>query len=447
MPLNIAMKHIIIDQNGRYRYRRRVPKSAVAFVGKSEFVKVLGKTESEALSNYGEVHRHCTHLFALAKDGVNAPSPLDQQERLIALLSKWDADPFSSGRSDDEIEWRNIHADNILGKYPQSKTTGQPIGVSNEDSILVGALLSGVNSEKPEVTITDAFTFYLKENALDNPFKLQKQLARFRRVESWLLKVIREDRALSGITKEDARKLRDARLASGVSISTVRREFNDIKAVFNCAISELDVVMSNPFVRLKMPRETVSRQKKREPLDAKVIEAVYRDLRDNRLLLQVWTLLDLTGARLAEIAGLRCKDFILDADIPHILIRPSADRSLKNSWSERDVPLVVEALNIAHDIVSKGPSEGYAFGKYGPVKAHNNLGVALAKRIRKHTTNPKHVTHSLRHNMKDRLRDADVRTETSKAIQGHALSDGEDASYGNGISLSRKLEALLKATS
>jgi len=48
------MKHVQIDQNGYYRYRRRVPKYAKTFVGKSGFVKVLGKTESETLGNYGD---------------------------------------------------------------------------------------------------------------------------------------------------------------------------------------------------------------------------------------------------------------------------------------------------------------------------------------------------------------------------------------------------------
>jgi len=89
MSLNLTMKHVQIDQNGYYRYRRRVPEAAKAFVGKTEFVKVLGKTESEALSHYGDVHRHCDHLFALAKDGVVAASPAVHQERLEVLLTKW----------------------------------------------------------------------------------------------------------------------------------------------------------------------------------------------------------------------------------------------------------------------------------------------------------------------------------------------------------------------
>ena len=94
MSLNLSMKHVQIDQNGYYRYRRRVPKYAKAFVGKTEFVKVIGKTENEALSNYGDVQRHCDHLFALAKDGAIAASPQVQQEHLEVLLKHWGADPY-----------------------------------------------------------------------------------------------------------------------------------------------------------------------------------------------------------------------------------------------------------------------------------------------------------------------------------------------------------------
>ncbi len=445
MSLNLSMKHVQIDQNGNYRYRRRVPEYAKAFVGKREFVKVIGKTENDALSHYGQTHRHCNQLFALAREGVIDSSPQVQQERLEVLLRNMGADPHSSGLNDNEQIWRDVHADRILNKYKRNLETGRYIDVSKEDEASVGALLSGVSKEKPEPTITDAFKFYLKEHPMGDDFKRKKQEQRLGRVERWLLKTVREDKPLSKVNKSDARELRDARRESGVSVGTIKREFNDIRAVFNFARSELEVTMNNPFVGLLMPTEEEADREKIKPLDLDVIQGVYSDLQEWKVLLQIWTLLDLTGARLAEIAGLRRNEFILGDNIPHINIQPSAGRTLKTKWSRRTVPLVKEALNIAREIVSKGSPEDYAFGKYGPVKAHDNLGSALRKRIRKHTSDPKHVTHSLRHNMKDRLRDAEVFPETAKSIQGHALSKGQDASYGSGISLDKKLEALLKA--
>ncbi len=51
-----------------------------------------------------------------------------------------------------------------------------------------------------------------------------------------------------------------------------------------------------------------------------------------------------TGARLAEIIGLRKSDIFLDEPVPHIVIRPHELRQLKTGASTRKVPLVGEAL-------------------------------------------------------------------------------------------------------
>ena len=51
-----------------------------------------------------------------------------------------------------------------------------------------------------------------------------------------------------------------------------------------------------------------------------------------------------TGMRLAEGAGLLKSDIILDADIPHISLKPHRWRPLKTSGSQRDIPLVGASL-------------------------------------------------------------------------------------------------------
>jgi site-specific recombinase XerD len=55
----ITMKYLQRDQNNRFHYRRGIPKHVrVLFNGRSEFVKVLAKTEEEALQLYPKVHAH-----------------------------------------------------------------------------------------------------------------------------------------------------------------------------------------------------------------------------------------------------------------------------------------------------------------------------------------------------------------------------------------------------
>ena len=48
--------------------------------------------------------------------------------------------------------------------------------------------------------------------------------------------------------------------------------------------------------------------------------------------------------RLSEAAGLANEDVVLDADIPHIIIRPHPWSRLKTKGSERTLPLVGFAL-------------------------------------------------------------------------------------------------------
>ena len=51
-----------------------------------------------------------------------------------------------------------------------------------------------------------------------------------------------------------------------------------------------------------------------------------------------------TGMRLSETAGLAREDIVLDADIPHVIIRPHPWRRLKTKGSERTLPLVGASL-------------------------------------------------------------------------------------------------------
>ena len=58
-----------------------------------------------------------------------------------------------------------------------------------------------------------------------------------------------------------------------------------------------------------------------------------------------------TGMRLSEAAGLAREDIVLDADIPHVIIRPHTWRRLKTKGSERTLPLVGASLWAAEGAV------------------------------------------------------------------------------------------------
>jgi hypothetical protein len=83
----IAVRYLKIDlRTGNRIYRRRVPKALAGQVPQTEFVKVLGRDDREAVTAYGPYHQRIEHMLALAKQGVAGLSPREQRERLKAML-------------------------------------------------------------------------------------------------------------------------------------------------------------------------------------------------------------------------------------------------------------------------------------------------------------------------------------------------------------------------
>ncbi|MFY0597292.1 MAG: integrase [Cognatishimia sp.] len=440
-----TVKYVSNDKRtGHYVYRRRVPAALAEVIQKREFLKVLGRTEAEALSQYSRYNEHIEHLIALAKHGVVGLSEAQQRAQLIALFEEWGADPFGPGQSENERSWREVAAERLVGPH-QNPRTGHYEGVPKSKEVMANALLGGMNKEAPEPTLRDAFEFYLEENKKPIPEQRKKQEQRLKRAEKNLIAVIGEDLRVSEITRAHARSWRKMRETQGVTTSTIRREKNDISAVINLANSELDAGSSNPFVGLKLAKATTSRLKERFPLPQEVIDGVYGELSKNKSLLQIWTLMDFTGARPGEIRMLKSDEIVLDCDVPHIEVRERDDRTLKTLWSVRKIPVIKGALTVCQELLKGAASNDYVFPKYASEGGLDRLSSALSRRVRKFTKDPKHVPYSLRHNMRDRMRRAEVSIEVSNAIDGRAYSSGEDASYGGEISLEQKQDALEKA--
>lgn len=446
---NVAVKYLSKDRKtGHFTYRRRVPDSLRGITSKREFLKVLGRTEAEAVTSYGNFHQRIEHMVALAERGVTTLSPAERQKALAAMLQEWGADHHSPGKDDSERTWREEAAERIVAPH-QDSDTGEYVDVPADADAVATALLSGVPKAKPKPTVTDAFKFYLTEKAKRLPGQRVKQEQRFRRAEKALIAVIGADKPLCEVTREDARNWRDAREAQGASAATIKRERNDISAVIGLANSELDAGETNPFRKLTLKAATVTSQEERDSLPQGVIDAVYAELAGSNVRLakeqlRIWTLLDFTGARPTEVRTLRLQDFKLSASVPHITIPERDDRTLKTLWSIREVPLVGSALTVAQAIVAEH-KDSYAFPSYADEKGMDRLSAALNRRIRAHSKNPKHVTYSLRHNMADRLIAADVLEATREAIAGRAQGSGQSKTYGSGVTLEKKREALLKA--
>ena len=141
-----------------------------------------------------------------------------------------------------------------------------------------------------------------------------------------------------------------------------------------------------------------------------------------------------TGMRLSEAAGLARDDVVLDAEIPHVIIRPHSWRRVKTKGSERTIPLVGEALWSAQRAVEASQSP-CLFPRYcdGITTNSNSASAALNKWL-KQVAGSNYVIHSFRHSMRDRLRAVNCPSDMIDQIGGWSKkSIGEG--YGEGFQL------------
>jgi len=132
-------KYVRVDSRGNYKYRRRVPANLQSVLGKKEFVKLLGKTDAEAMRNYGSYHRHIEQLLTETHPVSEQADLLDIKASIEVQFAEAQLDPFSSGRSELERIAREDEADRIEQKYPLDPETSHPDpeSVSMKDAAVI----------------------------------------------------------------------------------------------------------------------------------------------------------------------------------------------------------------------------------------------------------------------------------------------------------------------
>lgn len=247
--------------------------------------------------------------------------------------------------------------------------------------------------------------------------------------------------ALTGLTREHARKVRDHMLSreklggeGRVAAASVKREIGLLRAVISYGSRELGLLdLVNPFDRLPIEGLSVATgvrvadREKVEPLPTNITSAMRAKLSGDLHL--IWRILTGTGCRLGEVSGLRVEDVVLAGTIPHIRIRWHEARRLKTQASIRSVPLLGDALEAAQSAVEAAKGSAYLFPRYVRERGPDAASAALMKHLRGFTTDKRHKVHSLRHGMKDQMRKAGVDKASQDVVLGHATgSIGE--TYG-----------------
>lgn len=463
--MGLVLKYVEKTKAGSFQYRRRVPKDVAGVISKREFKKILGDSERSALAAYPQFHAQVEREISLARRQAGARSHFDLTELEAYNLALRQFRPFLDESTPDLH--RDVMADHIGGKYRIEPETGHPDITSAVDRHSVGILLGDGRYRPPEPTLTDALRLYLVERlGQEGPDADAGAIVRVTRDVGRVVEALGRTPVLSSITREDARSVRDYLLnrikktGERVSPASARRELNTIRAVINLAITEqlgLPASYDNPFNGLSTsgPRGGAAVQTEREkrlPLPPEVIAEVRHRLTSvaNRDLGHIWRILEGTGARVAEVSGLRREDVVLDgptgSEIPHIRLVWNEERRLKSQASIRHVPLVGDALEAAREALASSEGGNMLFPRYGRYRGSDAVSQILMKHVRTVTDDRRHTVHSLRHNMKDALMLAEISSLTQNLILGHALGGVGDRVYGGELAKLRTTsEALKKA--
>jgi site-specific recombinase XerD len=195
-----------------------------------------------------------------------------------------------------------------------------------------------IGSEQ-HITLSEALETYLTQKGASKPktFKAAAQRSCSYLVDACGAKTLAE------YTRADALGYRDYLIAKGLVGSSVSRVISSIRAVFNFAISEYALDLKNPFVGMYFDKSAGVSKRLPIPIDDIIkVQHLCRTLDDD--LRWLVALISDTGMRLAEGAGLLKSDIILDADIPHISLKPHPWRPLKTSGSQNGIYRWLEPL-------------------------------------------------------------------------------------------------------
>ncbi|WP_312795453.1 DUF6538 domain-containing protein, partial [Tianweitania sp.] len=418
------LKHV--QKRGQtWRYRRKVPEELRPAIGKRELTYPLGSSEAEAARRYHKVNAEAERALDTArrsvavKEGLLSPRPATDLERHDLTRKRLRELGFDPDGEDFEATWagREAERDRIAAKYPEDPETGYPLDVSVEDAALAGSLASSSPLPPPTPSLEDAKRLYVKDRLATSQSGLKTQRRnelRAERVVKYVTDALGRDPKLKTLRRADARKVQEAMLGAIGSPATVDRYLNDLRAIINHAAREFELEgFRNPFASLEAPAGggvDLARTKRR-PFSVEELKAVRERLigRNKQPEIKlIWRLLEGTGCRLAEVTGLRVQDVHTEADLPYVEVTWHEDRRVKTAASHRWVPLIGDALEAAKEAVEAAKGRALVFPRYATENGPNSASAALMKHVRKIVADAKVSTHSLRHNMKDRLRAAAV---------------------------------------
>ena len=417
MPLKLP-RYVFRRANGSFRYKRNVPLHLRALIGKATLYRQLGDSYKEAMQNLPLVHARIEALL----EGEKEKSARDRSIEIIR------------GALGDEVA--DMVLANAVPEYSEIEDALNELGKALHKQKLPSEIVEQVYSGKLRqevITLETVLKDYVAYKS-DTP-KAEKEITqRVERLRKDMQHIYGKQKlryvSLNDISRQDANDLRD-HLLSRVSANSAVRMLGVVRTAINHAIVEHSLNIPNVFTNLRIKGAGASKLDRLPLSDTQVVNLETAYSND----ITAWALfvcLRDTGCRVSEIAGLRVKD--CDTDKECLIISPTPWRTLKTNNSQRSVPLSPEAIKALEEVSQGKDPEAPLFPQYAKERGGDNCSAMMMKRLRTIITDKKLTMHSLRHRMKDKLRNTGCPEAISMAILGHG-SNTVAANYGSGYAL------------
>ncbi len=405
-----------------------MPKKLIGKIGKGYLYRNLGRSKEDVVSKWPAAHTEIETILNNAALSLLKSEEMvrekDHRSTVLHLVEeeygKEAAQRLEVGALDENLEFALMDlADRLEGLYPRKTLALLHSAVLPERSSSLANVLDQYGEFKE--TGDEAIDHRLKVRLAKCKNDLEQAIGN--------LKLYKQP--VQKIARADANVYRDSLLLQ-MSPNSVARYKSTINAALNWYIKETGIEWNNPFAGLII-KGTGSSKGDRLPLSEDQVSELKVNFIKEEIAYAMFVLLRDAGARVAEIGGLKIGDCNFEEGF--IEIAPTPWRRLKNASSERRVPLSVEGVVVLKSLLRKdvGPEEP-VFPRYARPRGMDNLSAMLMKRFRKSISEKKLTMHSLRHRMKDRLRNTGCPEAISMAILGHGANTVA-SNYGAGYAI------------
>ena len=308
------------------------------------------------------------------------------------------------------------------------------------------ALLGSVKT--PSATITQAMDLYLSEIVADElASKSPEQVKNFSKIKRRAVANfvnLNGDIDMRSITREHAhavRKFWHNRIhpkdeSKPMSGSSGNKDLGSLRKLYRRYFEHIgEEERENPFRNMRFKDKIITKVLpfKDDWVRSRILSPDVFDGLNRQGALLCMALIE-TGCRPSELANITPENIRLDAEVPHIRIRPTKDRELKSGASVRDIPLVGVAL----EAILQAP-EG--FPHYRDRSYLLSASLTKAFKARGLFPTKQHRIYSFRHSFENRMLEAGLDFGLRCTLMGHRNPRPE---YGDGGSIAYRRDELLK---